>query len=157
MVGKNKFNGGVEIEEDYGVNLYNTFYRQYDPQRGRFSGVDCQNEESIMMSVYQFGANNPVSYNDPLGAKQVNGLGGGRNDYYGWHHMHLIIDTKENPLQNIMRDLKRHTSEVLHKSIQNNYGESRREWMLWMMEKAAKKNNRASRFQLWQPENLLSN
>jgi hypothetical protein len=28
---KNKFNGGAELEEDYGVNLYSTFYRQYDP------------------------------------------------------------------------------------------------------------------------------
>ncbi len=45
-------------------------------------------------------------------------------------HVHLIIGTKGNPLQNIMRDLKRHTAEVLHKSIQNNNSESRREWML---------------------------
>ena len=67
-------------------------------------------------------------------------------------HVHLIIGTKENPLQNIMRDLKRHTSEVLPKSIQNNYSESRREWMLWMMERAAKKNSSGSKFQLWQPE-----
>ncbi len=31
--------------------------------------------------------------------------------------MHLIIGTKANPLQNIMRDLKRHTAEVLHKAL----------------------------------------
>lgn len=45
-------------------------------------------------------------------------------ELYGWcrmtSHVHLIIGTKANPLQNIMRDLKRHTSEVLHKKIQNN-------------------------------------
>lgn len=29
-----------------------------------------------------------------------------------------VIGTEKNPLQNIMRNLKRHTSEVLHKSIQ---------------------------------------
>ena len=57
-----------------------------------------------------------------------------------------------NPLQNIMRDLKRHTAEALHKSIQNNPTESRREWMLWMMERAAKKNSNTAKFQLWQPE-----
>jgi len=51
---KNKFNGGVEFEEDYGVNLYSTFYRKYDPQIGKFSGVDCQSEASMGMSVYQF-------------------------------------------------------------------------------------------------------
>ena len=40
-------------------------------------------------------------------------------DLYGWcimtSHVHMITGTKGNPLQNIMRDLKRHTSEVLHK------------------------------------------
>ena len=63
--------------------------------------------------------------------------------------------------QNIMRDLKRHTSEVLHKAIQNNNAESRKEWMLWMMERAAKKNSNSAKFQLWQPEShpvqLLNN
>jgi putative transposase len=77
-------------------------------------------------------------------------------ELYGWcvmtSHVHLIIGTRGNPLQNIMRDLKRHTAEILHKSIQNNYAESRREWMLWMMERAAKKNKNAAKFQLWQPE-----
>ncbi len=77
-------------------------------------------------------------------------------ELYGWcimtSHVHLIIGTKGNPLQNIMRDLKRHTAEVLHKSIQNNYSESRREWMVLMMERAAKKNTNEAKFQLWQPE-----
>ena len=77
-------------------------------------------------------------------------------ELYGWRimtsHVHLIIGTKGNPLQNIMRDLKRHTAEALHKSIQTNLIESRREWMLWMMERAAKKNSNTAKFQLWQPE-----
>ncbi|CAN5164139.1 hypothetical protein BH20BAC1_BH20BAC1_22550 [soil metagenome] len=47
-------------------------------------------------------------------------------------HVNLIIGTKGNPLQNIMRDLKRHTSETLHKSIQTNNAESRRERILWI-------------------------
>ena len=38
-------------------------------------------------------------------------------ELYGWcimsSHVHLIIGTKGNPLQNIMRDLKRHTAEVI--------------------------------------------
>ena len=77
-------------------------------------------------------------------------------ELYGWcimtSHVHLIIGTKGNPLQNIMRDLKRPTAEALHKSIQTNLIESRREWMLWMMERAAKKNSNTAKFQLWQPE-----
>ncbi len=77
-------------------------------------------------------------------------------ELYGWcimtSHMHLIIGTTGNPLQNIMRDLKRHTSEVLHKSIQSNQTESRREWIVWMCERAARKYSNSSKFQLWQPE-----
>ena len=77
-------------------------------------------------------------------------------EVYGWcimtSHIHLIIGTRGNPLENIMRDLKRHTSEVLHQSIQNNNTESRREWMLWMMERAGKKSSNGAKFQLWQPE-----
>ena len=77
-------------------------------------------------------------------------------ELYGWcimtSHVHLLIGTKGNALSNIMRDLKRHTSEELHKAILNNRTESRREWMLWMMEKAAKKNSNSAKFQLWQPE-----
>jgi RHS repeat-associated protein len=65
---KNKFNGSVELKEDYGVNLYSTFYRNYDPQIGRFGGVDGLSERSISVSSYQFGINNPVSFNDPTGA-----------------------------------------------------------------------------------------
>jgi RHS repeat-associated protein len=79
---QNKFNGGVELEEEYGVNLYSTFFRQYDPQLGRFSGVDKKAEQQSTFSTYHFAANNPVSFNDPLGDLTV-GPGGERyrHDY----------------------------------------------------------------------------
>ena len=35
-------------------------------------------------------------------------------------HVHLIIGSSGNALSNILRDLKRHTSEELHKAIANN-------------------------------------
>jgi REP element-mobilizing transposase RayT len=77
-------------------------------------------------------------------------------ELYGWcimtSHVHLIIGTRGNALSNIMRDLKRHTSEELHKAIKKNSTESRREWMLWMMERAANKNSNSAKFQLWQAE-----
>ena len=77
-------------------------------------------------------------------------------ELYGWcimtSHVHLIIGTSGNALSNIMRDLKRHTSEELHKAIANNKTESRKEWMLWLME-AAKKNRNDTKFQFWQSEN----
>jgi len=64
---KNKFNGGSEIEEDFGVNLYSTFYRQYDPQIGRFSGVDALSEENFEQNPYEFAFNDPIYWNDPSG------------------------------------------------------------------------------------------
>ncbi len=53
--------------------------------------------------------------------------------------MHLIIGTSGNPMQNIIRDLKRHTSKTLHIAIKQNSIESRRESLIWMMERAERK------------------
>jgi REP element-mobilizing transposase RayT len=77
-------------------------------------------------------------------------------ELYGWcvmtSHAHLIVGTRGNPLSNIMRDLKRHTAEVLHKKISNNSTESRREWMLEIMKTTNKENDNNAKFQLWQSE-----
>jgi RHS repeat-associated protein len=62
-----KYNAGNELEEEGSLNYYNTFYRKYDAQLGRFTGIDIRAEESYGMSVYNYGANNPVLYNDPMG------------------------------------------------------------------------------------------
>jgi hypothetical protein len=45
----------------------NTFYRKYDAQMGRFTGVDIMAEEFADLTPYQFGGNNPVLFNDPMG------------------------------------------------------------------------------------------
>ena len=75
-------------------------------------------------------------------------------EVYGWcmmtSHMHMIIGSKGNSLSNIMRDLKRHNSEMLHIAIAKNAKESRREWLLEMFTKEAEKHN--NKFQLWQAE-----
>lgn len=63
-----KFNGGSELDETFGVNLYSTFFRQYDQQIGKFTGIDILAEAFSFINPYQFGYNNPVLYNDPLGA-----------------------------------------------------------------------------------------
>ncbi len=68
-------------------------------------------------------------------------------------HVHLIIGSRGNLMANIMRDLKRHTSEELKKIIQNNARESRREWILQMMLDAGKQNSNNRNFQLWQQDN----
>ena len=56
-------------------------------------------------------------------------------------------------MEHIMRDMKRHTSEILRKSIGSHPAESRREWLLEMMERAGKNNPNNIEFQLWQQHN----
>ena len=68
-------------------------------------------------------------------------------------HIHMIIGSNQNKLEDIMRDMKRHTSEKLREAIRLNQQESRREWMLWMMERAGRQNSNNSSFQLWRQDN----
>ncbi|MDX2046703.1 MAG: hypothetical protein SFU87_07940 [Chitinophagaceae bacterium] len=85
-------------------------------------------------------------------------------DLYGWclmtSHMHMVIGSRGNPMQNIMRDFKRHTSEELHAVIKKHPGESRKEClpagqagMLQMMNEAGTQNSNNRGFQLWQQNN----
>src|SRR5450759_5854505 len=64
-------------------------------------------------------------------------------------HVHMIIGTDQDKMENILRDLKRHTSEKLRSAITNNFTESRREWMLAMMTKAGTANSNNINFQFW--------
>ena len=71
------------------------------------------------------------------------------------NHLHLVIRAKKGcKLSDIVRDFKKYTAARIIKSIQNiEEPESRREWMLWMFERAARKNIRNSRYQFWQQNN----
>jgi putative transposase len=68
-------------------------------------------------------------------------------------HVHLIIGTRDKPMQDILRDFKSHTSKMLRETIHTNPIESRKEWILWMMERAGKKNGNNNNWQLWQQHN----
>ena len=69
-------------------------------------------------------------------------------------HVHMIIGTKgENKLEDIIRDLKSYTSRHIRKYMENNPYESRKEWMLWMMQRAGKKKSNNKDFQFWQQHN----
>jgi hypothetical protein len=48
--------------------VLNTLFRKHDPQIGRFTGVDGLAEKFVSMNPFQFGFNNPVTFNDPTGA-----------------------------------------------------------------------------------------
>jgi REP element-mobilizing transposase RayT len=54
-------------------------------------------------------------------------------------HVHMIIGTQNIKMQDIVRDLKKYTSKAIIKAIKENTQESRREWMIWMIERAGNK------------------
>lgn len=68
-------------------------------------------------------------------------------------HVHFIFRSSNEQPSKLLRDFKRHTSKKLIEAIQTNPQESRKEWLLWMFEKAGKKNATTSNYQFWQQHN----
>ncbi|MEO8772568.1 MAG: transposase [Ferruginibacter sp.] len=70
------------------------------------------------------------------------------------NHVHLIGSAKIGfTISNILRDLKKFTSKQIFKAIKENPKESRREWMVYMFERAGKRNSNNKDFQFWQQDN----
>ncbi|PZR28663.1 MAG: hypothetical protein DI535_05870 [Citrobacter freundii] len=61
---KYKYNG-IEHNDAFDINTYDAFYRNLDPQIGRFWQIDPKPNEKF--SPYAAMANNPILYSDPLG------------------------------------------------------------------------------------------
>lgn len=66
------------------------------------------------------------------------------------NHVHLILGSENNKLENIMRDFKSFTSRKLRKTLECNLQESRKEWILKMMYRAGSSKRSNKGFQLWQ-------
>jgi len=62
-----KFNSGTEFNDDLDIALYETPFRNYNAQIGRFQGIDKLSELTPSLTPMQFGGNNPISFNDPSG------------------------------------------------------------------------------------------
>jgi RHS repeat-associated protein len=80
-VNSKKFNDGTELTTDLGIDTYETPFRGYDAQLGRFWQVDALAELDYSTSVYTFANNNPVYFNDPWGL-QTNDPTHDKKDYY---------------------------------------------------------------------------
>jgi RHS repeat-associated protein len=69
---KYRFNNGTELankefSDGSGLEMYETPFRGYDPQLGRFHQLDPLADITESYSPYAFALNNPISYNDAWG------------------------------------------------------------------------------------------
>jgi REP element-mobilizing transposase RayT len=68
------------------------------------------------------------------------------------NHVHLILSSKTNKIEHIVRDVKKFTSKQIIKAIQENTSESRKEWMLNIFSFTGKENNNNKDFQFWRQD-----
>jgi len=68
-------------------------------------------------------------------------------------HVHLIFRSSNEEPSGLIRDFKGFTARKLIKTIEENPQESRKEWLLWMMERAGKKKSNVKQCQFWQQHN----
>ncbi|WP_316768700.1 REP-associated tyrosine transposase [Pedobacter frigiditerrae] len=68
-------------------------------------------------------------------------------------HVHLIFRARENNPDVLLGRFKEHTSKQILRAIKENNQESRREWMLWMFERAGLKSSNVKGNQFWQHNN----
>ena len=78
-------------------------------------------------------------------------------ELYAWcimpNHLHLIYRTKDNYPEKVLGHFKSYTNRKLIEAINQNPQESRKEWLLWMMERAANKSSNVKNMQFWQHHN----
>ena len=76
---------------------------------------------------------------------------------YSWcimpSHVHLIFKANEGSPEILLGRVKEHTSKQLVKSIEINIQGSRKEWMLWLFERAGLKCSNVKKRQFWQHHN----
>lgn len=68
-------------------------------------------------------------------------------------HVHFVFRSASQDPSGLLRDFKGFTARKLIDAIQENPQESRKEWLLWMMEKAGSKKSNVVKRQFWQQHN----
>ena len=70
------------------------------------------------------------------------------------NHVHLIASAKDGfKLADIMRDMKKFTSQRIIAAITENEQESRKDWLIWMFKRAGARNKNNETYQFWQQDN----
>jgi REP element-mobilizing transposase RayT len=76
------------------------------------------------------------------------------------NHIHMIIQSDDGKLSDLLRDFKKFTAKTILEKIQTE-PESRREWMLERFKLATESHSRNKNYQFWQygnhPEEIYSN
>lgn len=67
-------------------------------------------------------------------------------------HLYMIISTQQEPLEAILRDLKKYTSKQIIKTLLE-INESRKEWLLRAFARAAQDIKRVKSYKVWQDGN----
>ena len=72
---------------------------------------------------------------------------------YAWcimtNHVHLICSSPK--LASTIRDFKKYTSKELYRSIKQNPQESRKGWLLWLINSAGEFSIKHEEYKFWQP------
>ncbi|WP_235820585.1 REP-associated tyrosine transposase [Canicola haemoglobinophilus] len=68
-------------------------------------------------------------------------------------HVHLLFQTKNQNPTELLQSFKQVTAKTILKLIKDNPQESRKEWLLWMFERAGKKQANIQKYQFWQHHN----
>ena len=68
------------------------------------------------------------------------------------NHVHLIVSSDTNKIENLVRDIKKYSSKQIIAAIQESKTESRKEWMLNLFNYAGKNNSNNKDFQFWKQD-----
>jgi putative transposase len=68
------------------------------------------------------------------------------------NHLHLIISSNSNKIENLVRDIKKFTSKQIVAAIKENTSESRKEWMLNIFHYAGRNNMNNKDIQFWKQD-----
>ncbi|TRX62032.1 transposase [Fulvivirga sp. M361] len=70
------------------------------------------------------------------------------------NHVHLIASSKEGiKLTNVIRDLKRFTASEIYEAVRKEPGESRRNWLIWLLDSQGERSSSNVNYKVWLHEN----